>query len=89
MCLGGGRKQERWPQLLARLRPAAADILLLCEAPPTDALVRSFAGELEMGALPLPPSKSGIPVAILYRPSLGTPIEFCTDFTCTASACWP
>ena len=76
-----GRKQERWPQLLTRLRPAAADILLLCEAPAAGALLQSFAGKLEMAALPLPPSKSGIPVAILYRPSLGDPAGFCTDFS--------
>lgn len=80
--LAGDRTQNRWPQLLARLRPVRADILLLCEAPPAGALLQSFAGELEMAALPLPPSTSGIPPAILYRPSsVGDPVDYCTDFS--------
>jgi hypothetical protein len=76
-CLGG---HERRPQLLARLRPVSPDILLLCEAPSTDALLEELAGQLAMTALPLPPSQSGIPVAILHRPDL-IPVDYCTDFS--------
>lgn len=90
VCLGG---QDRQSRLLDRLRQASPDILLLCEAPATDFRLERFAGELGMAALPLPPSKSGIPVAILYRPELGEPVGYNTDFSDqvthgVAVACW-
>lgn len=87
--LGG---EGRWPQFADRLRPG--DLLLLNEAPASNAMLEDFAGLLGMNALPLPPSESGIPPAICYRPEVLGPVsEYNADLSATLThgvcvACW-
>jgi endonuclease/exonuclease/phosphatase family metal-dependent hydrolase len=84
---GAGVPEDRWPQLAERLTSVGQpDIALLQEAGDgwaTDShqqLVRAE-GDLDMDALPLPPSRSGLGPAMLYRrETMGRRIGWNTDF---------
>ncbi|TMR22487.1 endonuclease/exonuclease/phosphatase family protein [Nonomuraea turkmeniaca] len=93
-----GASGGRWPLLVERLAPVQADVLLLNEAVGwnTDnaAPLTRAADDLGLAALPLPASRSGYHVAILYRHDrLGEPVDYCTDFSSelthgVATAAW-
>lgn len=83
---GGGDPEDRWPLLRERILSAGpADLVVLCEALDWDRwghrqLARAMA-DLDMEALPLPPSSSGIRPALLYRQaSMGRWTGWNTDF---------
>ncbi|MGW5096305.1 endonuclease/exonuclease/phosphatase family protein [Streptomyces nodosus] len=84
---GDGNPQDRWPQLAQRINEAAdrIDVVLLCEATGWDRyghkqLARAMA-DLDLDAAPLPPSRSGIGTALLYRKEvLGRWVRHNADF---------
>lgn len=70
--------RNRWDDLLARLDPVGADLLILNEATTWEhddqALARAFGAELGLDVAGLTPSKSDVPTAVLYRKDrLGEP----------------
>lgn len=82
---GGG---DRWPLLRRRLTrlDEAPDLVLLNEAEGwgqgDGALLRRAETDLGMKALPLPPSRSGLHVAILYQPdTVGDPVAVYADLS--------
>ena len=68
---GDGNPEDRWPQLAARINAVRPDILLLNEVVGWDAHQHKQLGramnDLDLDAVPLPPSTSGYRSAILYR----------------------
>ncbi|WP_424864053.1 endonuclease/exonuclease/phosphatase family protein [Streptomyces sp. MMS24-I29] len=84
---GDGNPQDRWPQLAERIGGAAerVDVVLLQEATGWDSyghkqLARAMR-DLDLDAAPLPPSRSGIGTALLYRREvLGRWVRHNADF---------
>lgn len=78
---------DRWPLLAERLGQAKPDIALLNEAlgwtDNDECLLKQAEYDLGMTALrPLPPSRSGHHVVIMYRPeTLGAPKDYNIDFS--------
>ncbi len=84
---GDGNPQDRWPLLAQRIKQAAerVDVVLLCEATGWNRyghkqLARAMT-DLDLDAAPLPPSRSGIGTALLYRSEvLGRWVRHNADF---------
>ncbi|MEU5836341.1 hypothetical protein ABZ820_22105 [Streptomyces diacarni] len=83
---GAGDPEDRWPLLVERIRSVGpADLVLVSEACDWDRfghrqLARAMR-DLDMDALPLPPSGSGFPPAVLYRrETVGRWTHWNTDF---------
>lgn len=85
---GDGNPQDRWPLLAQRINSAAerVDIVMLCEVTGWGKyghkqLARA-ARELDLDAVPLAPSRSGIGTCLLYRPEvLGRWVRHNPDFS--------
>lgn len=89
---GSGDPDHRWPQLVERINSAAArvgalqiDALLIQEAVDWDKYGHRQLGvamrDLDLDAVPIPPSRSGLPPALLYRrETLGRWRHWNTDF---------
>lgn len=69
---GSGNPEDRWPQVVERLRSAGEpDLVLFQEAVDWDKFGHKQLGramdDLDMDATPIPPSTSGYPPTLLYR----------------------
>ncbi|NUK09952.1 endonuclease/exonuclease/phosphatase family protein [Streptomyces lunaelactis] len=90
---GSGDPEHRWPQLAERINSAAervgarhVDLALVQEAVDWDKYGHRQLGQamtdLDMDAVPIPPSSSGYPPTLLYRrETLGRWTHWNTDFT--------
>ncbi|MGW0712502.1 endonuclease/exonuclease/phosphatase family protein [Streptomyces sp. NPDC002643] len=83
---GSGDPEDRWPQLVERILGAGEpDLVLVQEAVDWDKYGHRQLGramrDLDMDTLPIPPSSSGYPPAVLYRKeTLGYWSHWNTDF---------
>lgn len=84
---GAGDPEDRWPQLVERIRSVGEpDLVLVQEAVDWDKYGHRQLGramrDLDMDALPIPPSGTGYPPALLYRrETLGRWQYWNTDYT--------